>query len=122
MTDDKQALRDFVASARALARKKNAKTIGDADKLRSDSQQANGQQANGQQANNQQSNIQQPGQSQDDSQEEDLVCCKGIVHIAYRGIADDRMYMSYSRQWNEIRFFRPHGLRVFCADCRHRVL
>ncbi|MFA6208521.1 MAG: hypothetical protein WCT03_05855 [Candidatus Obscuribacterales bacterium] len=112
MTDDKQALRDFVASARALARKKNAKTIGDADKLRSDSQQANSQQ----------SNNQQPGQSQDDSQEEDLVCCKGIVHIAYRGIADDRMYMSYSRQWNEIRFFRPHGLRVFCADCRHRVL
>ncbi len=54
--------------------------------------------------------------------EAQTVCCKGIVHIAYRGLTDDRMYISYSRQWNEIRFFRPHGLRVFCADCRHRVL
>jgi len=54
--------------------------------------------------------------------EEQVVCCKGLVHIAYRGVADDRMYISYSRQWNEIRFFRPNGLRVFCADCRHRVL
>lgn len=107
MTDDKKALRDFVASARAIARKKNAKTISA---------------PNNQQSNSQQANSQQTGQSQDSSQEEDLVCCKGIVHIAYRGIADDRMYMSYSRQWNEIRFFRPHGLRVFCADCRHRVL
>ncbi len=53
---------------------------------------------------------------------EQMVCCKGIVHIAYRGLTDDRMYISYSRRWNEIRYFRPHGLRVFCADCRHRVL
>ncbi len=93
MTDDKKALRDFVASARALARKKAAKPA---------------------QAEN--------SAATDITVEEELVCCKGIVHIAYRGIADDRMYLSYSRQWNEIRFFRPHGLRVFCADCRHRVL
>lgn len=53
---------------------------------------------------------------------EEMVCCKGIVHIAYRAIADDRLYISYSRKWNEIRFFRPNGLRVFCADCRSRVL
>ena len=93
MTDDKKALRDFVASARALARKKKG------------SPQAGDK-----------------SQAEDSSQEEDLVCCNGIVHIAYRGIADDRIYLSYSRQWNEIRFFRPNGLRVFCADCRHRVL
>ena len=93
MTDDKKALRDFVASARALARKKTAKPA-----------QA------------------EVSTAEDSTAEEELVCCKGIVHIAYRGIADDRMYLSYSRQWNEIRFFRPHGLRVFCADCRHRVL
>jgi len=98
MTDDKKALRDFVASARALARKKTAKPAQAAD------------------------NAATASISADSTVEEELVCCKGIVHIAYRGIADDRMYLSYSRQWNEIRFFRPHGLRVFCADCRHRVL
>jgi len=98
MTDDKKALRDFVASARALARKKTAKPA-----------QAEDSTATARTAT-------------DRTVEEELVCCKGIVHIAYRGIADDRMYLSYSRQWNEIRFFRPHGLRVFCADCRHRVL
>lgn len=108
MTDDKKAMRDFVASARALARKKNAKPTGG--------------QENQSQKNQSQKNQQLDSQSQDSSPEEDLVCCKGIVHIAYRGIADDRMYMSYSRQWKEIRFFRPHGLRVFCAGCRHRVL
>ena len=93
MTDDKRAMRDFVASARALARKKKG------------SPQAGDK-----------------SQAEDSSPAEDLVCCKGVVHIAYRGIADDRMYLSYSRQWNEIRFFRANGLRVFCADCRHRVL
>lgn len=98
MTDDKKALRDFVASARALARKKTAKPAQAGD------------------------NAATASISRDSTVEEELVCCKGIVHIAYRGIADDRMYLSYSRQWNEIRFFRPHGLRVFCADCRHRVL
>jgi len=98
MTDDKKALRDFVASARALARKKTAKPAQAEDSAATASI------------------------SSDSTVEEELVCCKGIVHIAYRGIADDRMYLSYSRQWNEIRFFRPHGLRVFCADCRHRVL
>jgi hypothetical protein len=50
------------------------------------------------------------------------LCCSGVVHIAYRGLADDRMYMSYSRKWSELRFFRANGLRVFCADCRQRVL
>lgn len=98
MTDDKKALRDFVASARALARKKTAKPAQAEDSTATASS------------------------STASTAEEELVCCKGIVHIAYRGIADDRMYLSYSRQWNEIRFFRPHGLRVFCADCRHRVL
>lgn len=99
MTDDKKALRDFVDSARALARKKKT----GATQAQSSSQLEDGSQ-------------------ETSGKDEDLVCCKGIVHIAYRGIADDRMYLSYARQWNEIRFFRPNGLRVFCADCRHRVL
>lgn len=55
-------------------------------------------------------------------EEEVEICCQGTVHIAYRGMADDRMYVSYSRKWAELRFFRPNGLRVFCADCRQRLL
>ena len=53
---------------------------------------------------------------------EEEVCCNGIVHIAYRGVSDDRMYISHSRHWREIKYFRPQGLKVFCADCRTRVL
>jgi len=55
-------------------------------------------------------------------EEEDELCCDGIVHIAYRGVSDDRMYVAYSRKWNELRFFRQNGLRVFCAGCRRRLL
>ncbi len=61
----------------------------------------------------------------DDAQSEAVIenpCCSNIVHIAYRGVSDDRMYMAYSRKWAEVRFFRPLGLRVFCAQCRRRVL
>lgn len=50
------------------------------------------------------------------------LCCKGNVHIAYRGVSDDRLYLSYGRHWNEVRYFRPNGLKVFCADCRRRLL
>jgi hypothetical protein len=50
------------------------------------------------------------------------LCCSGKVNIAYRGVSDDRLYMAYSRHWNEVRFFKPHGLRVFCLDCRRRLL
>jgi hypothetical protein len=53
--------------------------------------------------------------------EEAELCCDGEVHIAYRGIADDRLYMAYQRKWNEVRFFKPNGLRVFCAGCRRRL-
>lgn len=49
-------------------------------------------------------------------------CCGGVVHIAFRGVSDDRMYISYSRKWPEVKYFRPCGLRVFCADCRRRLL
>jgi hypothetical protein len=52
----------------------------------------------------------------------DEVCCNGNVHIAYRGISDDRLYISYSRRWSEVKYFRPQGLKVFCADCRKRIL
>ncbi len=53
---------------------------------------------------------------------DDNPCCSNQVHIAYRGLSDDRLYMAYSRGWNEVKFFRPIGLRVFCADCRRRLL
>jgi len=49
------------------------------------------------------------------------LCCQGRVHIAYRGLADDRLYMAYDRTWQEVRFFKPNGLRVFCADCRRHL-
>lgn len=49
-------------------------------------------------------------------------CCEGRVHIAYRGLSDDRLYVAYNRAWREVRFFRPNGLRVFCSSCRRRVL
>jgi hypothetical protein len=49
-------------------------------------------------------------------------CCQGNVHIFYRGVSDDKMYMSRDRSFGEIKYFRPHGLRVFCADCRRRLI
>ncbi len=55
-------------------------------------------------------------------EEEEELCCNGAVHIAYRGLADDRLYMVYGRKWAEVRFYKPNGLRVFCADCRRRLL
>lgn len=97
---DKKAFNEFVARARAMARKKK--------------------EASGSKAAIESVESVEPVES--DEPAEEMVCCKGIVHIAYRGIADDRVYMSYSRLWNEIRFFRPNGLKVFCADCRSRVL
>lgn len=54
--------------------------------------------------------------------EDSDLCCSGTVHVAYRGISDDRMYITYDRKWPEVRYFRPNGLRVFCADCRRRLL
>ncbi|MBS1989083.1 MAG: hypothetical protein JSS83_01125 [Cyanobacteria bacterium SZAS LIN-3] len=49
-------------------------------------------------------------------------CCQGRVHIAYRGVSDDRLYISHDRAFAEIKFFRPNGLRIFCADCRRRMV
>jgi hypothetical protein len=51
-----------------------------------------------------------------------LSCCSKRVHIAYRGVSDDRLYLAENRSTNEVKFFRPIGLRVFCADCRKRLL
>ena len=50
-----------------------------------------------------------------------LSCCSGRVHIAYRGVSDDRLYLAENRHKNEVKFFRPLGLRIFCADCRKRL-
>jgi hypothetical protein len=53
---------------------------------------------------------------------DDDVCCDGFVHIAYRGVSDDRLYLAQGRKWGDVRFFKPRGLRVFCAGCRRRLL
>ena len=53
---------------------------------------------------------------------DDIPCCDGQVHIAYRGVSDDRLYIVYARKWSEVRYFRQNALRVFCAGCRRRVL
>ena len=53
---------------------------------------------------------------------EQLTCCSDRVHIAYRGVSDDRLYLAEHRNANEVKFFRPIGLRVFCAECRKRLL
>lgn len=54
--------------------------------------------------------------------EEAAPCCSSEVHIAFRGLSDDRLYLSRNRSWQEVRFFRPNGLRVFCALCRRRIV
>jgi hypothetical protein len=51
----------------------------------------------------------------------DSACCQRIVHIAYRGLSDDRLYLAENRALSEVKFFRPNGLRVFCAGCRKRL-
>jgi len=56
------------------------------------------------------------------SNPEDVACCDGQVHIAYRGVSDDRLYIVYARKWSEVRYFRQNGLRVFCSGCRRRLL
>lgn len=64
------------------------------------------------------------GRQAEPAQEQEIVnaCCdQPGVHIAYRGKSDDRMYIAYDRQWVEVRYYRPNGLRVFCAKCRRRV-
>ncbi len=48
-------------------------------------------------------------------------CCSDKVHIAYRGVSDDRLYIAYERKWSEVKFFRPKNLRVYCQQCRHRI-
>ncbi len=59
---------------------------------------------------------------EDDHEPESVTaCCGGAVHIAYRGLSDDRMYISYNRKWEEVRYFRQNSLRVFCAECRQRI-
>jgi hypothetical protein len=48
-------------------------------------------------------------------------CCSEQVHIAYRGVSDDRLYLCLDRRWSDLKYFRPNGLRVFCAICRRRI-
>ena len=60
-------------------------------------------------------------QAEDDPNNITVPCCSEEVHIAFRGRADDRLYISYNRQWQELKFFQSNGLKVFCATCRQRV-
>lgn len=55
-------------------------------------------------------------------EEPEELCCEGVCHIAYRGVSDDKMYVAYNRKWAEVKFFKPNGLRVFCAGCRRRLM
>ncbi len=48
-------------------------------------------------------------------------CCSAKVHIAYRGVSDDRLYLAYDRNFSEVKFFRPTNLRVYCQRCRKRI-
>jgi hypothetical protein len=61
-------------------------------------------------------------QSADAPDDNNPCCGQSLVHIAFRGKSDDRMYITYKRQWQEVRFYKPNGLRVFCAACRRRLL
>jgi hypothetical protein len=64
-----------------------------------------------------------PAQS-DEIQHEEIICCDpaNAIHIAFRGVADDRLYVTYNRRYPELRYYKPHGLRAFCAKCRRRIL
>ncbi len=50
--------------------------------------------------------------------EPDELCCNGIVHITFRGLADGKRYMSRNRAWRDVRYFQKNHLHVFCVDCR----
>lgn len=56
-----------------------------------------------------------------ESKDTEIPCCSDKVHIAYRGVSDERLYIARNRTWYEVRFYKPNGLRVFCAVCRRRV-
>jgi hypothetical protein len=59
--------------------------------------------------------------SVDDADVVNACCDQPEVHIAYRGKSDDRLYLAENRTWQEVRFFQPNGLKVFCKQCRRRV-
>lgn len=61
-------------------------------------------------------------EAKEDDSNNQLSCCSDRVHIAYRGVSDDRLYLAENRNTTEVKFFRPIGLRVFCAECRKRLL
>lgn len=63
----------------------------------------------------------QPELSQAES-DKVVACCSSEVHIAFRGVSDNKLYVAKNRHWQEVRFYKPNGLRVFCVQCRHRVL
>jgi hypothetical protein len=63
-----------------------------------------------------------PGSQAEVAQSATIECCSDQVNIAYRGVSDDRLYVAYGRRSVDIKFFKPRGLKVFCAACRKRLL
>ncbi len=53
--------------------------------------------------------------------EQTVSCCSNEVIIAYRGLSDFRQYIAYNRQYADIKYFKQHFLKVFCARCRKRI-
>jgi len=105
---------DFLKRVRAMARKKQASLGAGPGALgRGEAGQGISEKETGGQADPGRGSIfEEPGYEP---------CCDGRVHIAYRGVSDDKMYISHNRSFQEIKYFRPHGLRIFCAACRRRL-
>jgi hypothetical protein len=55
-------------------------------------------------------------------QSENVICCgSDKIHIAYRGLADERQYIEYNRKYEDLRYFRKNYLKIYCATCRRRI-
>jgi hypothetical protein len=57
-----------------------------------------------------------------DQEQEELVtvpCCSDKVHVAYRGLSDDKLYLSHDRTWQEIKYFKAQS---FVGECDNGTL
>lgn len=49
-------------------------------------------------------------------------CHRDKVHIFVRGLADGKIHVAKNRFYSDVRFYKKHNLKVFCASCRKRVI
>ena len=49
-------------------------------------------------------------------------CHKEKVHIFVRGLVDNKLHAARNRHYSDFRFYKKHGLKVFCAVCRKRLV